>query len=187
MTSALRFRDHEDFHRAAWQMALLGGVAGLLASLALSGVSGEWAAALWPLGAAVGALAPAVRRRPAAAVTVGLLGLGGGAMMALSGLRTEWAVLALALPYATALAWGLSGRRLLVALGVGAVVALVARHAAVSIATTHALASLPAWAVGSMAGAVFAFVSVVALLPRHLEVARDPVAGSWSIGATSCG
>jgi len=74
---------------------------------------------------------------------------------------------------------GLRGRRLLVALAVGAGVFLLARHVLGSIAGARELAELPRWLVATTAGIGFALVSVVALLPRHVHFSKDRVGDAF--------
>jgi hypothetical protein len=68
---------------------------------------------------------------------------------------------------------------MLLAIGVGAAVALVARYVLVQIVTAEQLAGAPSWLVATAAGAAFSFVTVVGLVPRHVELARDPVGEAY--------
>src|SRR5262245_53573567 len=69
MATTLRFRDHEDFHRAAIHMAIAGALTGLAAHVAglifagFGPLNGAWALAAVMAAAAYGATAPAARAR----------------------------------------------------------------------------------------------------------------------------
>jgi len=185
-TSALRFRNHEEFHRAAMHMVAAGGLAALIAWAARLGpaaapVMSPWALTLVAAAAAVAALAPALRREGKQILGRALLVIGGGACLALAprvGMHTL-APIGFAALFGAALAWGTEGRRLTAAIAGGAVLALVARYCFTSIATARELAGAPGWLSAVLAGAAFSLVTAVALLPRHLEVARDPVSAAY--------
>jgi hypothetical protein len=172
----IRFRDHEEFHGAALRMALVGAVLGVLAYLTVP-FGGPWALGLIAGGTVVAAMAP-VKRRLALHIAPRVV-LAGAAVFALwAGARwgeprTGQALFGLLL--ATAFAFGLRGRRFLIAVGAGAVVALLARHALGSIATAQELSSSPSWLLAAAAGSAFSFVSILAVLPRHVELVRDPI------------
>jgi hypothetical protein len=144
----LAFRDHEGFQRAALAMTACGAAAGLAAHLL---------GRLWP-----GAGSPTAL-------------LGGGA-----GSVTGWAVLALlALGVALALRAPEASRRW-TALGavVGAAVLLLALRAGLQILSAQELAAWPRWLVAAASGGAASLIAIGALLPRHVRVARDPVAAA---------
>jgi len=175
-TSALRFREHQEFHRAALHMTLAGAAAGLIAWLALPGGS-PWPVALVAGAAALAAVGPALRREGRQVLGRALLITVGGACLALApyGGQPALALLGFGALFGAALAWGLRGRRLLAAVALGAGVALIARYCFSSVLLARELDGLPGWMTAALAGAAFSLVAAVALLPRHLELARDPV------------
>ncbi|MEM9489847.1 MAG: hypothetical protein AAGC55_11920 [Myxococcota bacterium] len=177
MTSTLEFRQHEEFHRAALHMALAGAVAGLIAFLAFQGASSPWALAIVAGATVFGALSPTLRRYiDELAARVGLLAGAAGALALLTqaGEPTS-ALIVFSLLFGAALGWGLRGRKLWIAIACGAAVAVLGRYVFLSISAAQELASLPGWAVSTVAGAAFSFVSVFALLPRHIEISRDTI------------
>src|SRR5688572_25527710 len=175
-TTALRFRNHEEFHRAALHMVGAGALAGLIGWASLPGAS-PWALTLVAGAAAVAALAPVLRNEGRQLLGRGLLvALGGLCLMLAPRAGHAAALLGFASLFGLALAWGLRGRTLALAIAGGGALALVARYCFASIVTAQELASLPGWATAAMGGAAFSLVAAVALLPRHLQVARDPVA-----------
>jgi hypothetical protein len=178
MSTTLRFRNHGTFHRAAWQMAGAGALAGLLAFLVFGGAPPASALIIVASAAVLGALAPAQRARGAAlAARGGLMAVAALALVLLprAGEPTA-AVAGFAGCFGLALALDARGWRLAIAVGLGALTALLARHAFTSIAASQELASLPGWLVATGAGAAFAFISVIALLPHHLALHRDVIA-----------
>lgn len=176
----IRFRDHEGFHGAALRMALVGAVLGVLAFLTVP-FGGPWALGLIAGGTVVAAMAPLQRRR--ALHIAPRVFLAGAAVASLwlgaryGEPRTGQALFAMLL--ATAFAFGLRGKRFLIAVAAGAGAALLAKHALGSIATAQELSAGPSWLVAGAAGAAFSFVSILALLPRHVELVRDPIGESY--------
>ncbi len=140
MTATLRFREHEQFHKAALFM-VVGGALGGLATHFLSRGGSAWALAI------VGGAAVA-----------GVVVAAGSIRRAVDGLR---------------------GKKVLLAAAVAIGAFFLARHTLSSIASAEELATLPAWLVAMTAGIGFAMVSVVALLPRHVELAHDRVGDSF--------
>lgn len=180
MTSTLEFRYHEDFHRSALHMAGFGAVAGFLAHVVFPGGS-PWALAMIAAATVFGAMAPALRRQlDELAVRIGLLSVAAAGLVLL--LRTgepTSAIAVFSLLFGLALGWGLQGRRLWLAIACGAGVALLGRFAFTSIISAQELSSLPGWLVGTASGAAFSFVSVFALLPRHIAVDSDQIGSSY--------
>lgn len=84
-----------------------------------------------------------------------------------------------AVGYGLAVGWGLRGLRLLVAIAMGILVAAVAQHTAITFVEARELAGLPAWITTTIAGGAFGIVSVMALLPRHVHVVHDEIAGTY--------
>jgi hypothetical protein len=181
MSTTLRFRHHEHFHRAALHMAVFGAGAGLIAATAFGSVATPWVLGIIALAAAIGAMKPADRRRPLAlAVRVALVGVGTIALATLPDTgRTFEGILLFAAGFAGALSWGLKGKKLIATLAVGIAVALIARSALASMLGAEQLATLPGWLVTTLGGAAFSFVSAVALVPRHIEVAHDHVGDAY--------
>ena len=165
----IRFGDHPSFHRAA--LGMVGG--SLLLGLALHPVS------------ALGPLAP---------IAGGVLGIGAGAayahgrtawrMLAATAacvplvVRTPaWSVLAVA---ASVLALGLAiggprGVRGALGVGLSAATALVAMWCAIRITGARETAMWPSYLSHGVAAASMGLVGVMAMVPRHLRIALDPV------------
>lgn len=192
MALTLRFRDHEEFHRAAVDMAICGGLMGLAAHVAglmwpsLGPLSAPWPLAAVAAAAAFGATPPKLRAHLAELGRIsGLAALSGVALWLLTQRGPEPS-LGVALFAAT---FGLlvagrrksagadtsTARRTIVTVAIGAGVALAARFVLTQFVHADQLAKLPAWLVAGMAGGAFALVAVLALLPRHVEVGRDRV------------
>ncbi len=180
MSTTVRFRDHKEFQRAAITMAGAGAAAGLAAYLAAPPRAG-WGIGLVGGAAVLGALAPTLRQAgKQVLVRVALVACAALALALLPRAgHTQLGVGLFAVLFSGALAWGLSGRRLLVALASGAGVALLARHTLLSIGAAAELSTIPAWGVATFAGAAFSFVSVLALVPRHVDLLRDPVTEAY--------
>lgn len=181
MSISLRFRKHADFHRATLQMTAAGATAGLLTYAALSAPTSPWAVAI------VAAAAMVAASRPSALSRLGDLAarLGLGAMAAsalvlfMRADQPELAVISFGALFGAGLGWGLRGAHMLAAMATGALIATLGRHVFTSVATASELASMPGWLVSAGAGAAFSLVSVFGLVPRHLEVVRDPVAEAY--------
>lgn len=181
MSTTLRFREHDEFHRAALRMAGAGAIAGFLTAAVLRGAAPTWALAAVAAAAVVAAVGPALWARPGElAVRLGLGGFGAAALVLIPRLgEPTSAVVVFAALTGGALAWGLEGRRRVVAILVAAAAVLLARHVFLSISGARIFASWPDWLVTAGSGAGFALVAVFALVPRHLAVARDPVSDSY--------
>ncbi len=176
MTSALRFRNHEQFHRAALHIA----VAAPLAAIASAALPGGIAVTvgLASAAAAVAAMV-AIRGSGKAPVVAGslLAAVGAATLIATSQWGGGNAGLALfALIVALPMATGLRGRKLLLSVIAGAGALLIARLAAIQVMHAEDLASLPAWGSCALAGVAVSAASIFALVPRHLHIVRDPVA-----------
>jgi hypothetical protein len=165
----IRFGEHPSFHRAALGMvggsALLGlalhpltpmaPLVGGMLGLAI-GAGFGYGKPAWRLAAAVAASAPLVWMAPSWPLLAGVAGL---------------ASLGLA-------AGGPRGLRGLACLMFGATIALVAMWTALRFSHARQTASWPAWATDLASSAALGMVGVLAVLPRHLRFAIDPVAGA---------
>ena len=195
MSTTLRFREHREFHRAAFQMILAGAVAGV-AWLFLARAGGSlWGVGL--LGGAVALAALVAQRGTTAAATSASGALPKawgprevalrGVLVALGTLTLwadpRWGQVGFALGFAAALLTGQRGLRLAVGIAVGAAVTLVAGYAVGRINTAAALRAVPDTLVMALAGGSFALISAVALVARHVELVRDPVGEAY--GATA--
>lgn len=175
MTSALRFRHHEQFHRAALHIAIAAPLAALASAALPGGV--PVTVALASAAAAISAMV-AIRGGKSSRFLAGslLAALGGALLIATS----QWGggnvgpvlfALIVALPMAS----GLRGRKLLLSVAAGAGALLIARLAAIQVLHAEDLASLPAWGSSALAGVAVSAASIFALVPRHLEIVKDPV------------
>ncbi len=173
---SLRFNDHAEFHRAALHMAGAGAAAGVAGHLITSGVTSPIGVALVGAAAVLAAMVPGSRTGRNLAARGVLVALAGGALALgprLGGTEVGLGLFGAAM--AAAFAWGARGRNLLLAVAGGGVVAVLAHHALTSVATARELSAMPAWLGASIAGTSFAFVSALAVLPRHLRLAHDRV------------
>ena len=177
MPTTVRFRDHEEFQRSALHMAIAGTLAGLgvyvlgVTMPAFGGLTATWAAAALLGAAAFGAARPAIRLRVLELALVAGVSAAAGAVavIAPSGIGTA----ALALAFAALVARG--GRRVaLTMIGAGAAF-LLCRYVFESLVAAAAGAAVPMWLTAGVTGGAFAFVGVLGLLPRHLDLARDRV------------
>jgi hypothetical protein len=188
MSTTVRFREHDEFHRAALHTAIFGAVAGLLTYLvarvipAAGGLTAPWAIGLLVAGAGFGLL-PAARRTRVA--ELGILVLIGGAVGLVATLaaargRDSLGHAAIALGFGLLVARGVEGRRGLIVLACGAGTVLVARYVLASFAYSATLAHLPGWTVAPLAGAAFSFVAAMAILARHIDLGQDRVADAYA-------
>lgn len=180
-THAVRFRDHEEFHRAALQMIGAGAFAGLVAQLAVGSVTGPLGLALIAGAAGLAAVAPAMRTRPHMVARLVLVALAVAMWSVLDRAGEPAGGLAMfGAGFAASLACGLRGRTFLLAVAGGALVTVFAHHALAQVAVAEELSGAPAWLAAAIAGTAFSMVAVVALLPRHIEVVSDPVAEAYT-------
>ncbi|HEY3802342.1 MAG TPA: hypothetical protein VGL61_07030 [Kofleriaceae bacterium] len=161
----LRFRDHASFHRAA---------AGMTAGAAL-------------LGFAAAFVAP----RETAPLIGGVLGIGIGAAFAYGSnawrvvvamfaaavlFRPEWqTLLASSVMLGVALTIGERGVRALATLFVGMAVAALAMWSALRVTHAERTVGWMLWEKDLVAAGAMGIVGVLAMLPRHLAFASDPV------------
>ena len=162
----IRFGDHASFHKAA--LGMVGG--SLLFGLALHPVTPLAPIAGGILGIAAGAAiahGKASWRMAAAAAAV----------VPLFALAPSWPMLA---GVASVLALGLAiggprGVRGAIGVGLAAVTALVAMWCAMRINQADQTQHLPIWIRHAMAATSMGLVGILAMLPRHLKLALDPV------------
>ena len=176
MSSALRFRNHETFHRAALYLAIAGPLAALLGSALPGGM--PLTVAIATTVAAVAAMAAISGAKPSRMIAGGLVAaLGGATLIATS----RWGsgnvgpllfALIVALPFAS----GLRGRKLMISVVAGAGALLVARYAAMQVMSASELSALPAWGSTALSGLAISAASIFALVPRHIELTHDNVA-----------
>jgi len=185
MATTIRFRDHEEFQRAALHMAIAGGLGGLgVAALSATvpgfgPLGGAWAMAALTGAAAFGAARPVVRVRVVELVlTVSVIcaaGLG-FALAAATGRAETFGAAALAIGFGVLVARG--GRRFVATLLAAGAAALLCRYVYANLLVAAAGAGVPLWIAAGATGGAFAFVGVLGLLPRHLDVTQNRVASA---------
>ena len=190
MTTTLKFRNHEEFHRAAIQMVGAGALAGLTTHFFFPGTSltlfhaqaSPWSLAVVAVFTALGAMAPALRRQvDALASRIGLLALCAAALvLTLRAGEPLTAIAVFSVLFGLTLSWGTRGRKLVLTTVAGAVVALLGAFVFLRIGSARELTTLmPMWLVHTAAGGAFSLVSVFALLPRHVAIDRDDVTAAY--------
>jgi hypothetical protein len=172
----IRFGDHSSFHRAA--VGMVGG--SLLAGLAL-----HWVTPMGVTATGVTPLAPLV---------AGLVGVAAGAAWAygkpmwrflaagvatvpLFAMTITWPVIAIVVSV-MALGLALGGPRgVRGALGVGlsAVIGLVAMYCSLKVVNARETATWPTLLTDALGAGAMGMVAVLAMLPRHLRLALDPI------------
>jgi len=161
----IRFGEHASFHRAA--VGMVGG--SLLLGLALhpatplapfvGGIGGIAIGASWGYGKAPWRVLAAI-----------------AASVPLFAMAPSWTTLTLvSAVLALGLVVGMTGMRGLVTLALAGVTTLVAMWCAVRFDHARALASWPSWTTDAVSAAAMGMVGILAMLPRHLIVSRDPV------------
>jgi hypothetical protein len=165
----IRFADHPSFHRAA--LGMVGGSA--LLGLALHPFTPMAPLVGGMLGLAIGAAfgygRAAWRLAAAAAASVALL-LVAPTWSLLAGVASI-ASLGLAIG-------GPRGLRGLIGVMFGATIALIAMWTSLRFGHARQTAQWPAWTTDLASSAALGMVGVLAVLPRHLWLALDPVAGA---------
>jgi hypothetical protein len=183
MATTIRFREHEEFQRAALHMTLFGALAGASAWLAGQLVpsfgppGGAWALATLAAAAAFGASAPARHTRGVELVLLGLVALAIGVALTMSAASARAETVggaALALGFGVLVARG--GRRFGVTLLAAGATAVLCRMVYANLLHAAGVAAVPAWIAAVATGGAFAFVGVLGLLPRHVDLGRDRVA-----------
>ena len=176
MSTTLRFRNHETFHRAALYLAIAGPLAAITAGFLPGGTT--LTIALTIVVCAVASMMATTGANTSRLIVGGLVASIGAAILLAS---SRWGngnvgpllfALIVALPMAT----GLRGRRLLLSIIAGTGALLVARYAAMQVMSASELSALPAWGTAALSGLAISAASVFALLPRHVELKHDPVA-----------
>jgi hypothetical protein len=168
---SIGFRDHEGFHRAALAMTAAGAAGGLAAHAAGASVV---------IGGAIGAVAGASwADRPRSAARIGgrlvLVAAGGGIAAALG----PWAALGVvSVAVGAALALGRPWRPWLLATVLGAAAVAAGALAAGRIDAAALTQAWPGWLTAALASAAMGLAAVVALVPRHVVIERDPVAAA---------
>jgi hypothetical protein len=145
-------------------------------------VAGPWAIAVIMAAAAYAAASPARRTRVTdiALVAGGLLIVGVSLQLARAGEReATLGTVALSTIAGLLLARGTRGKRFVVTMAAGAGAALIARFVLVAFAGSAALAQVPPWIVAALGGAAFAFVCVLGILPRHVEIGQNHVEDAY--------
>lgn len=186
MATTVRFREHEEFHRAALHMGLAGALAGLFAHIAglafprVGDLGAPVPLALLLGAAAFGAASPQRRTRlreigllllGMAAAAVGLRFLGRG------GVEPTLGAAAFALAFAVLLARGATGKRFVATLLSAAAAALLARFVFATFIAESG--DLPLWAGAALAGGAFGLVSLLGVVPRHLDLHHDRIGDKW--------
>jgi hypothetical protein len=188
MATTIRFRDHELFHGAALHMGVAGFLTGLAAHVAgllfpsFGSIVGPWSVAA-VMTAVAYAATPVERRNRISELAVlagALLAVGVALGLARNGGREGiFGAGLFAGIFGALLARGARGRQALAIAASGSVFALLARYVHVKLAVAGVAAGLPIWAVAAVAGASFALVALIGLLPRHLELGRNRVQEAW--------
>lgn len=195
--TTVRFREHEDFQRAALHMGIAGLCAGLAGHIAgwvfpgLGALTGSVPMALLLGAVAFAATPPRDRASVRALAAIATAALAGALALELlgrgSGEPTAGAAL-YGLAFGVVAARGLEGRRRASMMAAAAVAVLTARFVVASFLAAPALAAAPVWAMAAGAGASFGLVAAVGLLPRHLELRCDRVGQAWeAIGGRGTG
>jgi hypothetical protein len=170
----IRFGEHGSFHRAA--AGMVGGA--LITGLALhsvtamaplvGGVVGMAAGAAWAYGRVkLRLIAAALAIIPLMAMTMAWA----ASIPQSIGFVLSASILALGL-----MIGGPRGLKGAVAAMLIAFVALVGMWCAMRFATARETAKIPAWLLSGISAAAMGMVGVLAMLPRHLKMATDPVA-----------
>lgn len=171
----IRFGDHASFHRAAAGMAL----GSLAAGIALHFITGG--SNIAPLlGGLAGVAAGASWAYGRAALRVAAAGV---AAIPLAAMALQWPALALCAGAASLglVAQGKAGGRArpaaaaLLAAGAAVGVLLLAMWCSLRVDTARQTQGWPGWWIDGAAAAAMGVVAVVAALPRHVALVRDPV------------
>ena len=194
MATTLRFRDHEDFQRAALHMAVAGALGGLgvcLLGMTVPGfgplLGGAWAMAGLMGAAAFGAASPETRMRVLDLGLVLAVVVGTGFVLTAAGVPAgargdNLGTAALAVGFGVLLARG--GRRFVPTLIAAAATVLVCRFVHDNLLAAAATVGVPTWFAAGATGAAFGFVGVLGLLPRHIDVATNRVAAAHAASRT---
>lgn len=184
MQATIRFRDHEEFQRAALHMGIAGVLAGLAAHVAtqlIPGAGPTWILTALMAATAYGASRPANRTRLADLALVALVALGAGGLFALSasiGRADNLGIAAVALGFG--LLVGRGGRRFAATLASAGAALLLSRYVHDNLVNAAVTAHIPMWVAAGATGGAFAFVGVLGLLPRHIDIGANRVATAYA-------
>jgi hypothetical protein len=191
MATTLRFREHEEFHRAALHMGLAGAGAGLVAHLTgilyprVGGLLAPIPLAILVGAAAFGAASPETRVR-LKEIGVVLLGMAAAALglrfLGRLGPEPTLGAAVFALAFGALVARGVKGRKFFFTLMGASLAALTARFVFQTfLAQTASPGSwdLPDWLGAVIAGGAFGLVGLLGTLPRHLELHQDRIQDKW--------
>lgn len=131
--------------------------------------------------AAFGAASPATRMKLTEIVLIVVVALGTGVALRVLGARPIGAAV-LAIGFGLLLARG--GRRFALTLVAAGATVLLCRFVYVSLLGAAGGAGLPLWVAAAATGGAFAFVGVIGLLPRHLDIASNRVAAAYEASRT---
>ena len=188
MATTLKFREHEEFHRAALHMGIAGAGAGLLAHLAgllyprLGGLGAPIPLAILAGAAAFGAASPETRARVR---DLGLLFLGMAAaavglrFFGRTGPEPTLGAAVFSIAFGLLIARGVTGRKWFLTFFASAAAILTARFvfATFMAQTVH---DMPIWVGAMLAGGAFGLVALLGILPRHIDVNQDRIQESWA-------
>jgi len=131
--------------------------------------------------AAFGAASPATRIKPIEIVLTIAVALATGVALRVLGARPIGAAV-LASGFGILVARG--GRRFALTLVAAGAAVLICRFVYVSLLGAAGTAGVPLWAAAAATGGAFAFVGVLGLLPRHLDLASNRVAAAYDASRT---
>lgn len=176
MTTALHFRQHEQFHKTAMYVAVAGPLAALLSAVIPGGATTT--VAITAAAVAIAAMVSVVGLSSSRVISGGLVAaLGGACLLAGSHMNTGIiGPILFALVVALPMTAGLRGRKLLISIAAGTGALLLARFAATQVINSSELSALPIWGSSALAGVAVSAASILAFVPRHVEIVRDPVA-----------
>jgi hypothetical protein len=186
MATTYRFRDHEEFHRAALHMAVAGALAGLAAHVAgllfpaFGGLTGPWGLAAVAGAGIYGASPPGTRMRVTDLALLVAVCIGLGVVLHVAEANDRADTLgAGALAAAFAVLVARQGRRIVPTLIACAGAAVLGRYVLFAFMGAGELAHLPPWVTAAASGTAMAFVGVLGLLPRHVEIGRNRVEDAY--------
>jgi hypothetical protein len=186
MSTTLRFRDHEVFHQTAIDLAIAGGLAGLvafIAAVALPGfgsVTAPWGVAVLAAAAMFAVSPRATRTRIPNLIMVGFLAAFVGLALRLTMAPRPEALGVVALVAAFGALAARGSRRPVLTFVAAAGTALIMRYVHVSLVAAGTEAQLPVWLSAAFGGAAFAFVGILGTLPRHVDLGENRVDGAYA-------
>jgi hypothetical protein len=187
MATTYQFRDHEEFHRSALHMAVAGGLAGLAAHVAgllfpaFGGLTGPWGLAAIAGAAIYGASSPATRFRISDLALLIAISIGLGVVLHVADAADRADTLgAGALAAAFSILVARQGRRVVPTLIACAAAAVLGRFVLFAFLGAGEVAHLPPWITAGASGAAMAFIGVLGLLPRHVEIGHNRVEDAYA-------